>query len=336
MNVQVEKMNEIISFVNEELNTCEKKVQQLREQIRTLSYDLESIQKACHYMVDSSDHTNTVFMTGDCKKGFEDEEIQFLQKQQKEVEVSKHLLEDQLAASVERYDQLKHLRKTCMLKNEDRQDRYSGLTLQEAERQRIAMDIHDTVIQNLTAMILKNEFVMKIMNSDMHRAKIELKNINEVLKNSISELRDIIFNLRPMSLDDLGFEETFYNLMTKISQRTDMDIEYSYNAGVFDADSVVLINILKIIQELCNNSIKHSGGKHIFVRVSQKEKRLVILEQDDGVGFDYKMKKKMPQNSFGLSMIRDRIVLFGGTMQVENLTEGGMRFIIEIPVKRRS
>lgn len=329
-------MNEIIEFVNDELNICEKNVRLLKEQIRTMSYDLESIQKACFHMAECSDDTNMIFMSGDCKAGFEDKEIKFLKKQQEEVEASKKILEDKLEAALERDEYLKHLRTSCMQKNENRQDRYSGLSLQEAERQRIAMDIHDTVIQNLTAMIMKNEFVMRIMNSDMHRAQIELKNINEVLKNSISELRDIIFNLRPMSLDDLGFEDTFYNFMTRLSQRTEMDIEYSYNAGKFEADSVVLINILKIIQELCNNSIKHSGGKQIFVRISQKEDQLVILEQDDGKGFDYKMKKKIPKNSFGLSMIRDRIMLFGGTMQVENLSEGGMRFIIEIPVKRRS
>ena len=75
--------------------------------------------------------------------------------------------------------------------------------MQEADRQRIARDIHDTVVQGLTALIHKNEFVGKIFETDKQRAQLELKKNNNVIRDSINELRNIIFDLRPMSLEDL-------------------------------------------------------------------------------------------------------------------------------------
>lgn len=328
-------MKEVKGFFCEELGRVEQEICRLSDRLRSLAYDLESIDQACRRMVHNEDSTSKVFLSTDSFQGFEGEELKRLKKQKKELIEMQSQFDLELKEAKQRYGRLKSLMAVCDEKDFNTKDRYDGLKLQEEDRQRIAMDIHDTVIQNLTALILKNQFVLQVLNTDQHRAAIELKKINEVLKSSIDELRDIIFNLRPMSLDDLGFEDTFYNLMNKISKRAELDLQYDYRAGIFEADPVVMINILRIIQELCNNSIKHSNGNHIFVRVLRQGDQVVICEQDDGQGFDYLKQKQSADNGFGLSMIRDRIVLFGGTMKVERRPEGGMRFQISIPIKRR-
>lgn len=83
------------------------------------------------------------------------------------------------------------------------------LSNQEKDRRRIAMDIHDTVVQDLAAIIFKNEFILHIMQSDIERARIEIKNNSDMLNNCISELRNIIFNLRPLPLENSNFKDSF-------------------------------------------------------------------------------------------------------------------------------
>ena len=86
----------------------------------------------------------------------------------------------------------------------------------EEDRQRISRDIHDTVVQNLTALIHKEEFISQIMSRDINRAQIEINNAKALIKDSIKDLRDIIYQLRPMELDDLGFNEALLNLVDKL------------------------------------------------------------------------------------------------------------------------
>ena len=90
--------------------------------------------------------------------------------------------------------------------------------MQELDRQRIARDIHDTVVQNMTALIRKQEFISRLMDKDMNRAKLELSSSINMMKDNIEELRNIIFDLRPMALDDLGFKAAFFNLCERLKE----------------------------------------------------------------------------------------------------------------------
>lgn len=326
-------MKEVSAFLKNELDSVIDTIHVIQDKIHTLSLDIEFIEKACSKITDSRDHTQIVFLSGGSENAFEENELKKLQAQKAEFIQLKNDLEQNLKEKEERYEYLRHLSEDC-LKNAIHTSTYEELSLQEADRQRIAMDIHDTVIQNLTALILKNEFVLRIMDSDIQRAKLELKNNNDLLKSSINELRDIIYNLRPMSLDDLGFEHAFNNLMNKISANTDMVVTYDYNADEIDTDSVVLINLLRMIQELCNNSIKHSKGSQIYVKIDQDQEQILVTVEDDGIGFEYN-EKEQNGKGFGLSMVKDRIVLFNGTLQIEKIKDGGMRYRIGIPLKRR-
>ncbi len=206
----------------------------------------------------------------------------------------------------------------------------SEISVQEMDRRRIAMEIHDTVVQNLTALTLKNDFIVKIMNSDRQRAQLELKNCNSILRESIEELRNIIFDLRPMSLDILGFEDTFINFINRLSAKTGMIITYDYKADINHMDSMLLINLIRIIQELCYNSIKYSKGTKLEVKVLSDKKYVIIDVIDDGIGFDLDNNV----NGFGLSMVRDRLSAYGGQLQTKRLAKG-MQCRILVPIKEK-
>jgi len=204
------------------------------------------------------------------------------------------------------------------------------ISAQEKDRRRIAMEIHDTVVQNLTALTLKNDFIIKIINSDRQRAQLELKNCNSILKESIEELRNIIFDLRPMSLDILGVEDTFINFINRLSAKTDMIITYDYKADINDMDSMLLLNLIRIVQELCYNSIKYSKGTKLEVKVLSDKKYIIIYVIDDGIGFDVDNNV----DGFGLSMVRDRLSIYGGQLQIKRLDKGTQCRIL-VPIKEK-
>ena len=100
------------------------------------------------------------------------------------------------------------------------------LEAQEMERQRIARDLHDSTVQDLTSMLHKIELSMRVMDMDSQRCKMELSNVLDNIRNVISNTRKMIYNLRPMSVDDIGIDVTLKHAIAKIEQEWNRKIEY--------------------------------------------------------------------------------------------------------------
>ena len=115
---------------------------------------------------------------------------------------------------------------------------------QERERQRIARDIHDSVVQTMTGLVHKSEFCTKVMDKDPLRAKLELEVINNMVRNCIDELRAIIYDLRPMSFDDLGIDVTLNRVIERCKLNTDMNITYTIEGEPYQLKSVVALSII--------------------------------------------------------------------------------------------
>lgn len=336
MSVEGFTMSKINDFVSEELNISVEKQQQLKAQIRSLQLDMEFVDKARNKIIQQKDTTGDTFLSADNSENFDDREILKLKEQKDGI---KSLIEDkekELEEVSKRCNRIKEILQTADSSQENDSDldwckmNTVEINVQEMDRRRIAMEIHDTVVQNLTALTLKNDFIIKIMNSDRQRAQLELKNCNSILRESIDELRNIIFDLRPMSLEVLGFEDTFINFMNKLSAKTDMIVAYDYKADINHMDSMLLVNLIRIIQELCYNSIKYSKGTKLEVKVASDKQYIVVDIIDDGVGFDLDSKVK----GFGLSMVRDRLSVYGGQLQAKRLTKG-MQCRVLVPIKEK-
>ena len=96
---------------------------------------------------------------------------------------------------------------------------------QELERQRIARELHDTTVQNLTALIHKIDFCSQILDSDPIRVRLELEIMCQTIKDSVNGMREIIYNLRPMTFDDIGFNETLKQAVNRMQKGFDTKIE---------------------------------------------------------------------------------------------------------------
>ena len=246
-----------------------------------------------------------------------------------------------------RREQLQVLRSTFLtvqetsVKEEENQsvsvEKQRGLHIlesHECERNRIAMDLHDSSVQILTGLVHKTELCMRLMDIDTIRVKLELQTMIETIKSVISGMREIIYNLRPMSLDNLGLGVTIESYCHQLKKNHDMDAVFHNMADEPELPSIYKVTLYRILQETCQNILKHAKATKTDVSLSYEKQNIKLLIRDNGIGFDTQ-KVTVPTNGnygFGLSMIKERAILLGGTIQIDSVIGEGTTVSVEIPL----
>lgn len=211
------------------------------------------------------------------------------------------------------------------------QSKLQVINIQEADRHRIARDLHDVTLQNLTYLIHKIELSGMFIDQDPIRAKLELSVVTKNIKETIDEIRNIIFDLRPMTFDDLGFKTSLERLISKINDKSqyvvDMDIE-----NVSCENNLLLVNIYRIVKECIFNIVKHAEATKIFFHCKSVDNIYVIDIRDNGKGFDKTLIDEKKNNHFGLSLMNERITLLGGKIDLKSKLGKGTSIKIEIPL----
>jgi two-component system sensor histidine kinase DegS len=192
----------------------------------------------------------------------------------------------------------------------------------EKERQRIARELHDSTIQEMVHVIHVLELAQKFSAQDPIRGKMELLSASKEIRNTIENIRKVIFDLRPMLLDDLGYTETLNRLKFHLENISDMKVELSIEDISIENTMNGLV-LYRIIQECCINAIKHSQGTKVSVSLHCKEDMVSLRIVDNGIGFDMDGLETPNTNSFGLEMTKERVNLLEGTMEVESEKEIG-------------
>ena len=138
-----------------------------------------------------------------------------------------------------------------------------------------------------------------------------------------------------MSFDDIGFDTTIERALDKFSQSSSILCRYHVEGECYPIDSVVQITILRVIQEACNNAIKHGQASVVDVTLVYDIKKIRISIKDDGEGFDTNSLSDIPRkdnSGFGLSMMKERLYLLSGKMEIQSSPKGGCTILITIPV----
>lgn len=319
--MQYEKVNDTnIGFFNPNTNLLNEKIELIKKEIEKLS--AEQIE--------------------------EEEKLQAVEKRMDKISILRGLLEEKEEEEKRRKEKEERKskeRKKRAEEKEDKQDKQSQdsnaiciLRTHETERQRIARDLHDTTVQNLTSLIHKVEYCNLLLDKDKDtvKVKLELATMQETLKNTIEEMRDIIYDLRPMSIDDLGLVETVCKYIKKL--------EHEYEEITFDIsvknkekklDTIVSLNIFRMIQEACNNAIKHGKVSLVFILLEYQENKIIVSIEDDGIGFDYhKIIEHTEENKgFGISIMKERANLIAGTLNIVSEEEKGTSIKLIVPIK---
>lgn len=203
------------------------------------------------------------------------------------------------------------LRKYLQSKREQQlQENFSQrlLSVQEEERLKISRDLHDSIGQSLS--LVKREVQQR-----------EILDIDQLLGNTIKDLRDVSQSIYPYNLKNFGLSYAAEQLCAKIEKTTDLQIKLKIQDIGKVADEDLILNIYRLIQEALNNIVKHANATHVVVIVMEKSNEIVVKVKDNGDGFDVKYKMKTSK-SFGLQTMQQRINIIKGKLNIESTDEG--------------
>lgn len=238
-------------------------------------------------------------------------------------------------------DYIKQLEKLLIYVSLNKYDDRKILEMQEKDRQRIARELHDSSVQNLTHLIHMIELGSMFIDKDPIRAKLELEDCIKILKSTVNEIREIIFNFRPMSFDDLGFKQCIENFITDSNIKyKNCEIEYNIS-NLTDIEwknknkqeiNLFLLSVYRIIQEAINNALKHSNADKIILTVGTCKEKCYINIKDNGKGFKFEDNSEQEDKHFGLSIMKERINLLHGVITFNTDIKKGTEINIEIPL----
>lgn len=216
--------------------------------------------------------------------------------------------------------------------------RLTLLETQENERQRISRELHDSTVQNLTGIVHKTELCSKLIDMDPIRCKLELTMMSRTLREIINDTRQMIYNLRPMSFDDIGLDVTIERAIDKIKNDKSCNIGFTVEGESYIIKPVVGITLLRIIQEACNNAIKYAQADVISVKIIYEEDAVTIEIEDDGKGFDIENLDVISRNDnsgFGLSMMKERVYLLSGEIEITSEENVGTKVKVRVPINNK-
>lgn len=206
---------------------------------------------------------------------------------------------------------------------------------QEEERQRVARDIHDGPAQSMSNVVLKAEICERLIDVDIERSRAELRSLKSIVRESLQDVRKIIYNLRPMSLDDLGLIPTLQRYIMTFQEDTGINVSFKTKGACDDIKSIISLTVFRIVQEALSNIKKHSRAHNTRINLEFLEKELKLYIFDDGDGFnlnELKVKSEDINSGFGLISIQERIELLNGDFQISSEPGKGTRINIMIPL----
>lgn len=211
------------------------------------------------------------------------------------------------------------------------------LEAQEEERRRLSRDIHDGPAQSIANIVLKAEICKTLMERDVKQGLDELETLKQSVRETLMDIRKIIYDLRPMSIDDLGLIPTLRRFGHEFSESNGIEVTVETNKMTDGIEKIIEIAVFRLSQEIFNNIRKHANALNVHVDLKFGTKYLSLEINDDGVGFDYEAsyrKAKEEQASFGLVGIVERVKQLHGEIRYDSEIGKGTRIYIEIPINR--
>jgi two-component system sensor histidine kinase DegS len=202
---------------------------------------------------------------------------------------------------------------------------------QETERQRLSRQMHDGPAQALSNFILQTEIAMRLMDVDASQARDELNNLKASAMGTFQKVRNFIFELRPMMLDDLGLAPTVRRYADAFKEQAGLDIGVTITGHERRLEPYLEVMLFRAIQELLGNAARHSQASLVKVILDLGEDRVRVSVDDNGKGFDPDSIQQ--SNSLGLKLIRERAEMLGGSFEIDSALGKGTRILFAVPAR---
>jgi len=214
----------------------------------------------------------------------------------------------------------------------DRQSIIQTIDAQELERQHLARKMHDGPAQSLTNLILQAEIVERLFDADPSKARAELGNLKNAANATFQRIRDFIFDLRPMMLDDLGLIPTLKRYAQTFESKTRLPT-HLVTQGEHTLSPYIEVTVFRAIQELLNNAARHAHASRVQVTVDLQSDPVAVTVEDDGSGFDVEaaLAAARQRGSSGLATLDKRVQMLGGKIQFQSGTGRGTKVRVELP-----
>lgn len=201
----------------------------------------------------------------------------------------------------------------------------------ESERRRVAAELHDSIGQSLA--LIKTMAVYGTKISAGPESSAQFEKIVERSAETIAEIREITYDLRPYLLDKVGLTEEIEKLIDKIALADSVDIHSNIDNinNLFSKDAEM--NIYRIIQESFNNILKHSDASEAWIDIKKYQQSIAIKIRDDGRGFDPK-DQGSSGFGFGLSGIAERVKMIGGDYSITSKLARGATILINLKLDK--
>lgn len=203
---------------------------------------------------------------------------------------------------------------------------------QEAERQRLSRQMHDGPAQALSNFILQTEIAMRLLDVDPIQARDELGSLKASAMGTFQKVRNFIFELRPMMLDDLGLLPTIRRYAETFKEQTGLEVNVTVSGEERRLEPYLEVMVFRAVQELMGNAARHSQATILKLNIDLTNELIRVSVDDDGRGFDLDSVQK--GKSLGLKLIRERTDMLGGTFEVDSAAGKGARVLFSLPVQK--
>lgn len=201
---------------------------------------------------------------------------------------------------------------------------------QEAERQRLSRQMHDGPAQAMSNFILQTEIAMRLLDADPKKAKDELVSLKGSALATFEKLRNFIFELRPMMLDDLGLAPTLRKYVEAFKEQTTLDSSLTVTGTERRLEPYLEVMIFRGVQELLGNAARHSQAAGVKIQLDMGNDAIRVSVDDNGRGFD--VDSAQGNSTLGLRLIRERVEMLGGSFSVDSALGKGARILFTVPV----
>lgn len=206
---------------------------------------------------------------------------------------------------------------------------------QEAERRKIARDLHDGPAQSLASMLIRLDLIERLVGEDNKNFFEELNKAKDMGRESLAEIRRIMFDLKPSLLHEDGLVSTLRDYFHNYEAKYNFEIDFVLLGALRKYDLSMEIGLFRLVQEAVTNARKHSGTNRVQVKMEDNGKSLTIVIKDEGAGFDLAASDSKPE-SYGLMGMKERVELFGGQLEILSEPGAGTQVTIKVPLEREA
>ncbi len=204
---------------------------------------------------------------------------------------------------------------------------------EEAAKQSLVREMHDGPASSLSNFILQAEICQRFFDVNPDRARAELNALKSAAASTFNDVKNFIFDLRPMMLDDLGVVPTLRRYVESFQEKNNLPVAITVTGAERRLESHVEVTIFRGVQELLNNALSHAKATQIQVSVDMAQNQVTAVVEDNGSGFNADEVMMNANKTIGLSALRERIEMLGGELDIQSSLGQGARMTFTIPVE---